>query len=106
MTNTAKLLQELIALPSVNPAFLPPGDPLAGEARVSDFLAKTASAAGLDVEVQPVLHNRANVLARYTPPGKVTQRILMAPHMDTVGGNPLPGDLFTPRLLGHRLFGR
>jgi hypothetical protein len=37
MTRTEKLLAELIALPSVNPAFLPPRHPHAGEKRVADF---------------------------------------------------------------------
>ena len=44
----AKLLRELIALPSVNPALLPEGDPRAGEKNVADFLAATAAQAGLD----------------------------------------------------------
>ncbi len=63
----AKLACELIALPSVNPAFLPLNHPDAGEARVADFLAATAAKAGLDVDVQKVLPGRANVLARLTP---------------------------------------
>ena len=46
MTRTEKLLAELIALPSVNPAFLPPRHPHAGEQRVADFLAATAARAG------------------------------------------------------------
>jgi hypothetical protein len=45
MTNTEKLLRELIALPSVNPAFLPARNPHAGEQRVADFLAATAAQA-------------------------------------------------------------
>jgi len=85
MTATAKLLQELIALPSVNPAFVPAGDPRAGERRVADFLAFTADRVGLEIEFQEVLPGRSNLLARLTPAGKVTQRILLAPHLDTVG---------------------
>ena len=54
MTNTEKLLRELIALPSVNPAFLPAQDPRAGEQRVAEFLAATAARAGLEVELQTV----------------------------------------------------
>jgi acetylornithine deacetylase/succinyl-diaminopimelate desuccinylase-like protein len=54
MTDAEKLLCELIALPSVNPAFLPAGDPRAGEGRVADFLAATAAQAGLDVDFQAV----------------------------------------------------
>ena len=47
MTHTEKLLCDLIALPSVNPAFLPARDPRAGEGRVAAFLAATAARAGL-----------------------------------------------------------
>ena len=43
MSRTAKLLAELIALPSVNPAYAPPNDPQAGEQRVADFLAAEAA---------------------------------------------------------------
>jgi acetylornithine deacetylase/succinyl-diaminopimelate desuccinylase-like protein len=54
MTGPEKMLCELIALPSVNPAFLPDGDPRAGEGRVAHFLAATAALAGLDVDLQEV----------------------------------------------------
>ena len=50
MINSAKLLRELIALPSVNPAFVPPGNGYGGEARVAEFLSRIARSAGLDVE--------------------------------------------------------
>ncbi|MGP8220743.1 MAG: hypothetical protein ACLQPI_15000 [Limisphaerales bacterium] len=50
MTRTEKLLAELIALPSVNPAFAPPGEvsarlarELYGEKIVAEFLAATAA---------------------------------------------------------------
>lgn len=104
MTDTEKLLRELIALPSVNPAFLGPGDPHAGEERVADFLAATAARAGLDIEFQKVLPGRSNLLATLSPSGKVRQRILLAPHMDTVG--VFSEDQFLPRINGDRLFGR
>ena len=38
MSGTERLLRELIATPSVNPAFLPAHDPVGGEARVSELL--------------------------------------------------------------------
>ena len=50
MTQTQKLLCELIALPSVNNALLPANHPRAGEQRVADFLAATAAQAGLEVD--------------------------------------------------------
>ena len=104
VTEIEKLLCDLIALPSVNPAFLPANHPDAGEGRVAAFLAAAARQAGLDVELQKVLPGRANVLARLSPAGKVKGRILLAPHMDTVAALS-PGQ-FTPRRRAGRLYGR
>jgi acetylornithine deacetylase/succinyl-diaminopimelate desuccinylase-like protein len=103
MTRTEKLLRELIALPSVNPAYLPEGDAHAGEKNVADFLAATAAGAGLDVEFQTVFPGRSNLLARLAPRGPVRQRILLAPHLDTVGARE---DQFVPVRRNGRLFGR
>lgn len=101
---TVKLLQELIALPSVNPAFLPPDHANAGEKRVADFLAATAASAGLDIEFQEVLPGRPNLLARLSPPGKIKKRILLAPHLDTV--NVFDEKQFRPQIKNGRLYGR
>ncbi len=104
MTSAEKLLRELIALPSVNPAFLPAGDSRAGEKRITDFLAATAARSGLDIEFQKVFPNRSNLLARFSPAEKIKQRILLAPHLDTV--NVVSEEQFHPRKKGDRLFGR
>jgi acetylornithine deacetylase/succinyl-diaminopimelate desuccinylase-like protein len=133
MTRTEKLLAELIALPSVNPAFVPPppavsarqarsSHPFAGEKRVADFVASVAARAGLEVELQPVFgvrghvralesgdmlpHSqieRSNIIARLLPPGKIRQTILLAPHLDTVGADD---SQFVPRRKNGRLYGR
>jgi acetylornithine deacetylase/succinyl-diaminopimelate desuccinylase-like protein len=102
----ARLLRELIALPSVNPAFLPPGDPAGGEARVADFLAARGAAAGLDADFLDVLPGRRNVLLRLTPPRRVRRRVLLAPHLDTVGVIGGHTALFDPVVRGARLHGR
>ncbi|TAK93375.1 MAG: M20 family peptidase [Verrucomicrobia bacterium] len=104
MTRTAKLLSELIALPSVNPAFLPERHPHAGEGRVAEFLATVGASAGLDIEFKKVFHSRPNLLARLTPTGKPCQRILLAPHLDTV--NLADAGQLIPRRKDDRLFGR
>ena len=104
MTKTERLLCELIALPSVNPAFLPAGDSHTGEQRVADFLATVAAQAGLDVEFQRVLPGRPNLIARLSPPAQIRRRILLAPHLDTVG--VADKAQFAPRRRGGRLFGR
>lgn len=104
MSRAGKLLRELIALPSVNPAFVPAGDPRAGEQRVADFLASVAARAGLDVEFQEVDAGRPNLLARLRPSGKTRARVVLAPHLDTVAGES--PDLFRPRVSRGRLHGR
>ena len=111
MTRTEKLLAELIALPSVNPAFVPPSPAASarqarsqfGEKKVADFLATVAARAGLEVELQKVLPGRSNVIARLLPPGKIRQTILLAPHLDTVGADD---SQFVPRRKNGRLYGR
>jgi acetylornithine deacetylase/succinyl-diaminopimelate desuccinylase family protein len=103
MTETARLLRELIARPSVNPAFVPAGDVHAGERRVADFITDVARAAGLDVERRNVLPGRPNVIARLAPTGTARHCILLAPHLDTV---PAADKQFVPRLKNGRLFGR
>jgi acetylornithine deacetylase/succinyl-diaminopimelate desuccinylase family protein len=103
MTRTEKLLAELIALPSVNPAFLPPRHPHAGEKRCADFLATIAARAGLEVEFQKVFPGRSNIIARLRPKNKIKQTILLAPHLDTVGAD---GTKFIPQRKNGRLHGR
>jgi acetylornithine deacetylase/succinyl-diaminopimelate desuccinylase-like protein len=109
MTRTEKLLAELIALPSVNPAFAPQSGTTArqarhyGEKKVADFLATVAARAGLEVEFQKVLPGRSNVIARLLPRNKIRQIILLAPHLDTVGADD---SQFVPRRKNGRLYGR
>lgn len=104
MTPTHKLLRELIARPSVNNA-MPGADPARmGEQRVADFLAAAARRAGLDVDWQKVFPGRANLLVRLSPAGRVRQRILLAPHLDTV--DVFDEEQFIPREKGGRLYGR
>ncbi len=104
MTQTEKLLCDLVALPSVNPAFLPPGHAQAGEGRVAEFLAATAARAGLDVAWQKALPGRRNLIARLSPSGRIKQRILLAPHLDTVAA--FSEGQFVPRLREGRIYGR
>ncbi|MFZ1072219.1 MAG: M20 family metallopeptidase [Verrucomicrobiia bacterium] len=109
MMRTEKLLAELIALPSVNPAFVPPDAASArqarhfGERNVADFLAATAARAGLEVEFQKVFSGRSNLVARLLPRNKIRRTILLAPHLDTVGADE---SQFVPRRKNGRLHGR
>jgi acetylornithine deacetylase/succinyl-diaminopimelate desuccinylase-like protein len=102
---TVRLLRELVALPSVNPAFLPAGDARTGEQRVASFVLATARGAGLDATLQPVWKGRPNVIARLRPTGAVKHRVILAPHLDTVG-EPNLDALLRPRMANGRLHGR
>ena len=114
MTRTEKLLAELIARPSVNPAFVAPegadlrrGRPYCltknGERDVADFLAAVAAKAGLGVEFQRVLPGRSNLLVSLQPRSRMRQTILLAPHLDTVNAED---SQFVPRRKNGRLHGR
>jgi acetylornithine deacetylase/succinyl-diaminopimelate desuccinylase-like protein len=98
------LLQDLIALPSVNPAFF--SDPeLHGEHRVAEFLEAAARRQGLDVESQAVVPGRSNLVVRLAPRGEVRHRVLLAPHMDTVG-EPAYALQLKPVVRDGRIYGR
>jgi acetylornithine deacetylase/succinyl-diaminopimelate desuccinylase family protein len=103
MTSTEKLLRALVALPSVNPAFLPAGHKRANEQSIAEFLATVGARAGLEVELQPVQPGRPNLIARLTPRGTPRQRVLLAPHLDTVNGTD---EQFAPVTKHGRLHGR
>ncbi|HEV8543822.1 MAG TPA: M20/M25/M40 family metallo-hydrolase [Verrucomicrobiae bacterium] len=106
MTAAENLLAELIALPSVNPAFLPAGDERGGEGRVAECLASKATSAGLSVEFQQVLPDRSNLIVRLIPRGKPTRRVILAPHLDTVGSVNMPESHFKPAVENGRMHGR
>ena len=113
MMRTEKLLAELVALPSVNPAFAPSDGasarqarqphPFAGEKNVADYLATVAACAGLEIEFQEVLPGRSNLIARVLPRNKIRQTILLAPHLDTVNAKD---SQFIPKRKNGRLHGR
>jgi acetylornithine deacetylase/succinyl-diaminopimelate desuccinylase-like protein len=104
VSQALQLLRELIALPSVNSAFLPPGDPRAGKAKVADYLAQRAAKAKLDVERQSVAPGSDNLIVRLSPLGQARHRIVLAPHLDTVGGDD--PKIYRPTKKGNKLHGR
>ncbi len=105
LSSTAQLLLELIALPSVNPAFLKPGDTRAGEGSVAEKLAGIAKTAGLPVWQPEVLPGRRNLITSLEPIGERRHRLILAPHLDTVGFPALVEQL-VPRVSQDRIYGR
>ena len=103
LSNVAKLLRDIVALPSINPAFLPNEPELTGEERVASYLTDLARKKGLEISRQNVLPGRKNLFVRLKPRGKVKRRIVLAPHLDVV---PAEDKQFTPRVKNGRLHGR
>jgi len=103
---TETLLREIIAIPSVNPAFLPANDHRGGERNMAEFLRKRAAESGLDVSWQTVLPGRSNLVVRLKPTGKPTHKVVLAPHLDTIGNAAMPDSCFEPRVRKGRLYGR
>ncbi|MCD8535882.1 MAG: M20/M25/M40 family metallo-hydrolase [Verrucomicrobia bacterium] len=80
-----QLLCDLVAIPSINPAFHALESSQSGESRMVEFLAEKARNLGLYVEFQDVAQGRQNVLislpARQQP---ARHTIGLMPHLDTV----------------------
>src|SRR5262249_42639237 len=98
---TINLLRELIAIDSVNPSLV---QGAAGEKDIADFIAGQFRAAGMDVELQSVAHERANLVGvvEGEQPGRT---LLFCGHTDTVGvaGMQAP---FDPVQKDGRIYGR
>jgi acetylornithine deacetylase len=106
MTPTARLLQDLVRRPSVNPM----GRALAGdhlyEHQVTAYLEEFFRGLGVPWERQPVAPRRDNIVARYDPPGPPPFTLLLEVHQDTVPVDQMTIDPFGGEVVGGRLYGR
>ena len=101
MTNASTLLEQLVAIDSVNPTLVLGG---AGETEIGRFVAGWLERNGVETEYEELAPSRANVVGRVHGTGGGRSLMLNA-HMDTVGLGGPDGAL-TPRLDGNRLYGR
>jgi acetylornithine deacetylase len=98
------LLQELVRIPSVNPDNSP-GTERCGEGEIAGCLSSRLRACGAAVELEEVRPGRPNLIARFAPrDGR--PRILLGPHLDTVGVAGMTIDPFAGDIRGGRLWGR
>src|SRR4051812_25855554 len=101
MDPSLKLLRELVAINSVNPSLVPGA---AGETEIADAIAAHLRRIGLDVEIQPVVPGRSNVIGVLE--GRRRGRSLMfCGHVDTVGVDGMAAP-FDPVEKNGRLYGR
>jgi acetylornithine deacetylase len=101
MRSPASLLQQLVRIPSVNPRDR--DEP--AESAIADYVTRWSADAGLEVELQPVLPGRPNVLVRL--PGRDRSRtLLLEAHLDTVEVEGMTVEPFGGEIRDGRLYGR
>src|SRR5262245_29442962 len=98
------LLQDLVAIPSVNPMGRDLSGPEFLEGRVSDYLEDFFHRLGVPCQRIEVAPGRANVLARFDSAGAKTT-VLLDAHQDTVPTDGM-SEPFNPVIRDGKLFGR
>ncbi|MCU0776711.1 MAG: M20 family metallopeptidase [Akkermansiaceae bacterium] len=97
-------LQQLVRIPSVNPDNDPAAG-LTGEQALAEFLAEWLESIGATVVLEEVKPGRPNLIARFAPmDGR--PRILLGPHLDTVGVAGMTIEPFGGEVRDGRLWGR
>ena len=98
---TLAILEDLIALQSVNPVY---GDDACGEKEVAEYIEQRCKRAGLSVSRQQVLPGRDNLIVELRV-GKPESTLLFEAHMDTASIGSMV-DPLRPTYVGDRLYGR
>lgn len=96
-----KLLEELVAIDSVNPTLVPGAS---GEQRAAEQVRDFLRAHGIFAELEEAAPRRPNVIAKIGPPSAEPALMIVA-HMDTVGAGNMPNP-FTPRIRDGKMYGR
>ena len=103
-SNVTSLLQELIRIPSVNPDNAP-GTDQTGEGEMANYVQTYLVNLGYDVTQEEVQPGRPNLIAR-APGPENRPRILLGPHLDTVGVAGMTIDPFAAELSDGKIHGR
>jgi acetylornithine deacetylase/succinyl-diaminopimelate desuccinylase-like protein len=102
--NVVELLQDLVAIPSVNPQG-DPGTDRVGEQAMGEYVADFLRTLGADVTLDPVEPGRPNVVASFAP-DKPVAHLAFAPHLDTVSIAGMTVAPFDPVIREGKLWGR
>lgn len=98
------LLQQLVRIPSVNPDNAP-GTDETGEETLAVFLSGWLESIGAEVVLEEIKPGRPNLIARFAPmDGR--PRILLGPHLDTVGVGGMGIEPFSGEIREGKLWGR
>ena len=104
VTGPVELLQQLVRIPSVNPDN-PPGTDRTGEEALALYLKGWLEELGAEVLLEEIRPGRPNLIARFAPrDGR--PRILLGPHLDTVGVGSMTIDPFGGEIREGKLWGR
>lgn len=108
--NVVELLQDLIAIPSVNPEGSgDPGTTRVGESECAEYVADFLQQCGAEVALEEVEPNRPNVIGRFHSNQAESQRkprVLFAPHTDTVSVAGMTIDPFAGEIRDGKIWGR
>ena len=105
MTETTRLLRDLVSLPSVNPMRADIPSDISHEHRVTAYLEQFFRGLGVPFERQLVAPQRENIVARLNVPG-AKRTLMFEAHQDTV---PVDGMIVPPfgaQIEGNKLYGR
>lgn len=105
MTETTRLLRDLVALPSVNPMRADIPADITLEHRVTAYLEQFFRSLGVSYERQPVAPQRENIVARLTIPG-AKRTLMLEAHQDTVPVDGMIVEPFGAKIEGNKLYGR
>lgn len=105
MTETTRLLRDLVSLPSVNPMGRDLPTEITLEHRVTAYLEDYFRTIGVRYERQTTAPGRDNIIARYDAPG-ARRTLIFEAHQDTVPIDNITVAPFGAVIEGNRLYGR
>jgi len=102
--DVVSLLQQLVRIPSVNPDNAP-GTEQIGEETLAIFLSGWLESIGAEVSLEEIKPGRPNLISRFAPlDGR--PRILLGPHLDTVGVGGMVIEPFGGEIREDKVWGR